>query len=142
MIRFTIPGTARGKGRPRFGNGRTYTDAATINAEAWVRACAIPHCPAVPLEGPLAVRLDVGFIVPASWSRTKRAAALDGALRPTGRPDADNLIKLVCDPLNGLLWRDDSQVVELTVTKRYAEAPGSVLTVYELTAGQFGMVPA
>ena len=131
-LTITIPGIARGKGRPRFGNGRAYTDAATVNAEAWVKACAEPHRPAVPMEGPLAVRLDVAVGVPASWSAKKRGAALDGALRPTGKPDADNVAKLALDPLNGLLWRDDSQVVELTVVKAYAEAPGMVMTVRAL----------
>ncbi len=125
----TIPGPARGKGRPRFGNGRTYTDTATQNAEAWVRLCAEPVRPMVPLDGPLAVRIEVAVAVPASWSRLRRAAALAGTTRPTGKPDADNIAKLVLDPLNGLLFRDDAQVVELTVVKRYAEAPGTVMTV-------------
>jgi Holliday junction resolvase RusA-like endonuclease len=35
----------------------------------------------------------------------------------TTRPDADNLAKAVFDALNGILWADDSQIVNSTVSK-------------------------
>jgi Holliday junction resolvase RusA-like endonuclease len=31
--------------------------------------------------------------------------------------------KIIADALNGLAWRDDSQVVSLHVSKQYAEEP-------------------
>jgi Holliday junction resolvase RusA-like endonuclease len=36
------------------------------------------------------------------------------------KPDWDNIGKAVSDSLNGLLWRDDSQVCFALVTKEYA----------------------
>ena len=43
MVKFTVPGEVRGKGRPRFtkaGNHvRTYTDSSTVNYENWVKIC-------------------------------------------------------------------------------------------------------
>ena len=131
VLTITIPGIARGKARIRTGAGRFFMAAKTRNAEAWIKHCAMGAV-AEPLDGALAVRLDVACQVPASWSRTKRAAALGGAIRPVGRPDVDNVAKNFLDPLNGLVWRDDAQVVELTVVKRYADAPGCVMTVRAL----------
>lgn len=37
------------------------------------------------------------------------------------RPDASNLLKLVEDSLNGLLWHDDCQISEVTAIKKYDE---------------------
>ena len=51
------------------------------------------------------------------------------------KPDCDNLAKAVLDALNGVLWQDDSQVVELSVSKWYAagdESPRTTIDVEEL----------
>lgn len=42
---------------------------------------------------------------------------------PTKKPDADNVSKIILDALNGLAYHDDSQVVELTVKKKFALYP-------------------
>ena len=42
-------------------------------------------------------------------------------IRPTVKPDCDNLAKSILDSLNGLAYHDDKQVVELVVKKYYAE---------------------
>lgn len=47
---------------------------------------------------------------------------LDGILKPTQKPDCDNISKAICDALTGLIWRDDSQITDLYVSKRYAES--------------------
>ena len=39
---------------------------------------------------------------------------------PITRPDLDNFAKAIMDGLNGFAWKDDAQVVELQITKRYA----------------------
>lgn len=136
MLTITIPGELRGKGRPRFssrgGFARAYTDAKTASAETWVRACAVGAACGTPIAGPVAVRLDVGVGVPASWSKRKRADALAGAVWPTGKPDLDNVLKLVGDALNGIVWADDRQIVRAEVTRRYAETPAAILTVTEV----------
>jgi len=131
MIQVRIPGEIRGKGRPRFGNGRTYTPQATRNAEAWVRACAAQAWPAAPLDGALSVTLEIGVAVPRSWTKKRQADALEGLILPTGKPDLDNQLKMVGDACNGILWRDDAQIVTATVSRRYAETPAALLTVLE-----------
>jgi Holliday junction resolvase RusA-like endonuclease len=47
----------------------------------------------------------------------------------TTRPDADNCAKAVKDALRGVVYRDDSQIVELFVSKGYDMAPGAIITV-------------
>jgi Holliday junction resolvase RusA-like endonuclease len=42
---------------------------------------------------------------------------------PTTKPDADNVVKAVFDGLNGVAFRDDVQVVDLRVRKRYSATP-------------------
>lgn len=136
MLTITIPGEMRGKGRPRFStrNGRpvAFTDSRTANAETWVRACAAGVVTGAPLEGPISLRVEIGVPVPASWSKRKRADALAGAVWPTAKPDLDNVLKLVGDALNGIVWRDDKQIVRAEVVRRYVEAPATVLTVTEV----------
>ena len=129
----TIPGALRGKQRPRAstigGRARMYTPAETVNAEAHVRQCCLDQVGQPCLDGSLSVRVGISVAIPASWSKRKQAAALAGEVKPTSKPDVDNCIKLLADALNGILWRDDAQIVELTVRKSYAPAPLTVLTV-------------
>jgi len=125
----TVPGIARGKGRPRFGNGRTFTDSATANAEAWVKACAIQQVGRPMLDGPLAVLIKVTCEVPASWSKTKKTLAAAGDIRPTSRPDLDNVCKLCLDSLNRIVWVDDAQIVTMTVAKVYGDEASTEITV-------------
>ena len=135
MIEFTIPGLPIAKGRPRFttkgGFGRTYTPVKTVNAENVVAMYA-----QMALKRPLAgaIRLEVITIhpVPKSWPKADKAEALADRIRPTTKPDADNLGKLVLDALNGVGYADDKQVVELIVLKFYGEKPLTVVRLSQL----------
>lgn len=129
LLTIHVPGDIRGKGRPRFGNERTYTDSKTLNAEAWVRHCAVQAVGSPCLEGPLSLVMNVTVGIPASWSKRKQADALAGLVRPTGRPDCDNQLKLASDALNGIVWKDDAQLVDVTIVKRYGREPGAVLEI-------------
>lgn len=68
----------------------------------------------------MAIRLPI----PQSWPKRKQAAALAGTEYPTKKPDADNVIKAIFDALNGVVWHDDTRVVDMVVRKRYAAVPG------------------
>jgi Holliday junction resolvase RusA-like endonuclease len=128
-----LPGEPRGKGRPRsrIATGRggqqfiaVYTPQET---RAYERALAIAGKMAMgarpPLDGPLEVAIVAVMGVPASWSGKKRDAALAGVVRPTGRPDLDNLGKSALDGLAEIVFHNDSQVVRATIEKRYGEEP-------------------
>jgi Holliday junction resolvase RusA-like endonuclease len=98
------------------------TPAKTMNYEAILAARgadAMNGRP--PLDGPLQVTVTAFMPLAASWTPKKVAAALAGEIRP-GLPDWDNIAK-VCDALNGIVWRDDRQIVEGRVSKRYDPDP-------------------
>lgn len=132
MITITIPGQPIGKGRPRATRGgRMYTPAKTANTEAFVKLCAMQALPEkyVIDVNPLFVAVEAVCDIPASWSRKKRETALAGVSRPTGKPDLDNIAKLYCDALNGIVWKDDSQIVSMKLWKRYGEQPMTIIRV-------------
>lgn len=124
-----IPGVMRGKQRPRFGGGRAYTPAQTVNAEAHIRACALAQVGQPCLVGALAVAMEVAVAIPVSWPKRRRAQAMAGMIHPTGKPDLDNCAKIIADALNEIVWRDDAQIVVMVASKHYAEVPGTVLKV-------------
>lgn len=130
-ISFSIPGRLAGKGRPRFARatGRAYTPANTRSMEATVRQFAADAMRGKPpLEGPVKLSVLICINHPASWSKRRKAETVF----VTGKPDADNQIKIF-DAANGILWRDDSQIAQIEFDRRYANGPEFVhVTVSEL----------
>ena len=124
-LSFAVPGRPQGKGRPRFvrATGHAYTPEHTASYEAKIAGFAQAEMlrPPIELGRPIRLTVTAAFLPPASWSRKKRDQALLGMIRPTGKPDIDNLAKVVGDSLNGVVWHDDQCVVEATVRKVYAE---------------------
>lgn len=71
-----------------------------------------------------AISLEVWFYLPRPKALlTKRLAGQ--AIGHTKKPDVDKLVRAATDALTGIAWRDDAQVVDLFVHKRYC-APGEV----------------
>ena len=124
---FEIPGEPKGKGRPRFTrNGRTYTPEQTAVYENLVKVMfmqAYPDTQPIPQGTPCTARLTAFFPIPQSAGKKKSADMESGSIRPTKKPDTDNIAKIVLDALNGLAYHDDSQVVDLTVIKTYSREP-------------------
>ncbi|MFL8231041.1 RusA family crossover junction endodeoxyribonuclease, partial [Clostridioides difficile] len=48
---------------------------------------------------------------------------VEGLIRPNKKPDLDNIIKSVADSLNGIAYKDDSQIVEVVSKKYYSDRP-------------------
>lgn len=68
---------------------------------------------------PIAVHLNFYFTPPKSYSK-KRIRAIEAKEELfTKKPDADNLGKSVLDGMNGVLFKDDSQIIGLTIGKHY-----------------------
>lgn len=133
-ITFTIPGAAVGKGRPKFarrGNFvQAYTPEKTASYENLVKLAAAQAMNArQPLQNALQATILVRVIPPVGWSQKKRLSAVSGEIRPTTKPDADNIAKCILDACNGIAYEDDKQVCDLVVRKRYAEIPGVVVTL-------------
>lgn len=68
-----------------------------------------------------AVCVDITFYLPIrpSWPKQKRLDAEYGVLRPTKKPDVDNLYKGLVDALTGITWKDDSIITDASIKKRY-----------------------
>lgn len=130
-LQFTVLGRPRGKGRPRFGNGRTYTDKQTLEYERLIATRAAEAMPCAAVETPVSVRIVVYKGIPASWSKTRRQRAMMGGEIP-GKPDLDNVAKAVLDALNGVAYVDDVQVVKLAVSKNFSEEPRIEVSVREM----------
>ena len=140
-IEFFVPGIPVGKGRPRAarrGAGVVmFTPEKTADYEALVAATAAAALPGNSLahqllDGPLEAALEMRFPVPASWSKAKRARALAGAEWHTSKPDADNVAKAILDACNGVVFRDDAQVVTLIAAKAFSEEPGVRVVIREV----------
>jgi Holliday junction resolvase RusA-like endonuclease len=135
MIAFTVPGQPQGKGRPRIVKigqfSRLASPKETVAYEGLIAHAAYVAMGAnnALVDGPVRVRMTIACSVPASWSQKKQRMALEGSVRPTTKPDVDNVVKAVFDGCNGVVWRDDVQVVELNLTKLYSPAPGVVVEI-------------
>jgi Holliday junction resolvase RusA-like endonuclease len=131
MIAFYVPGEPVAKGRPRFvcATGRTFTPAKTISYEGQVKSAAyVAMDCARPMEGPVRLTVRATWLVPKSWSKKRK----DAAVWKESKPDADNIAKIVKDALNGLVYRDDAQVAELIVQKRYGVLAGLTVSIEQL----------
>lgn len=137
MIEFTVLGHAVAQGRPRAGktrNGRTilYDPAKSRSYKEYVRLVASQNAPKSLLTGPLSVRMVIYRETLKSFSRRKKLLAEEGEVRPTTKPDLDNHAKSICDALNGIIYKDDSQIVDLSVSKFYSENPRVEIRIEEI----------
>lgn len=127
---FIIEGEPVAKGRPRFGNGRTYTPQKTRDAEENIREQVkySLDCPATPLKCPLEAHFVFYMPIPPSWSEKKRRAHLGEP--HTQKPDVDNATKLVLDSLNGIIYEDDGQVWQITAKKVWSNTGKTEVQFY------------
>lgn len=135
-IRFLVPETPKGKARPRFstwsGQVRTYTPESTKQFENlvhWYSKQAMGERHPFPKEVPVSVDVKACFPVPSSYSKKKREACLNGTIKHTKKPDCDNVLKAVCDPMNKTVFWDDSQVFQTSVEKVYCDGNRGYLEI-------------
>lgn len=129
MQKITVSGQPQGKLRARHGKNfitgapQTYTPEKTRAYEAHVAWSY--KAQGGRNYGDSYVRLGVlaFYGIPKSWTKAKKQQAREGALRPSVKPDADNIIKAVADALNGVAYTDDTQVVEVFARKYYSDSP-------------------
>lgn len=121
-----IYGEVKGKGRPRFRNAgrfvQTYTPKETASYENLVKVEYQEQDGKFYDKGiPLKVDIKAYFEIPKSVSKKKYQDMFNGIIRPTKKPDADNIAKIILDALNKVAFADDTQVVDLRVRKYYSE---------------------
>ena len=136
MLHFHVEGNPVGKGRPRFRRTKnfvqTYTDSKTAAWEEKVKSAAkqgMGDTP--PLETPVSVYGYFGLSVPSSHSKKRTTACLEGREAPSKKPDLDNMAKAVLDAMNGVVFKDDSQIINLHLKKVYSIEVGVNVLVKE-----------
>lgn len=122
--KFIVFGKPQPKQRPRFNTrtGTAYTPRETQLYETEVKYYFLRDNPrARKLEGALAVRIDAYFEPPKATAKAVREKMYLGKIRPAKKPDADNIIKAICDGLNGIAYVDDGQIVSVSCRKLYGD---------------------
>lgn len=123
-LRIIVPGQPQGKGRARFGNGRTYTPAKTVAYEGLIALAGQDAMQGRDMiEGPVYLTVTATFDVPKSRAKQIAATMTGGIAWHTSKPDSDNIAKAVGDGLNGIVWKDDSQLSMVKCLKIYGEKP-------------------
>lgn len=138
-IVFAVPGPPQGKARARTvknkntGKAMSFTPDKTVLYENWIRTCYMQANGGLfnNMEM-LDINVAAFFAIPKSTSRAKRALMLSGELRPMKKPDGDNILKAVCDALNGLAYGDDRQLTDKSIHKWYSNEPRLEITIMKL----------
>lgn len=138
-IYFVVPGEVVGKGRPRFttrgGYARAITPAKTRSYEEKVKACYLAEVPFQPMQWgnkePIEMVVNAYFEIPKSASKKAKLEMLMNGY-PCKKSDADNILKIVADALNGVAYYDDCQIVSATIHKLWSEEPKLEVIVREM----------
>lgn len=121
-VTFIVEGEPQGKGRHRTTKtGHIFTPEKTALYENWIKTCYLSRTDKEMLIGELRATIHAYYCIPKSKSLKVKQSMLEGLVRPTKKPDIDNVAKCVLDSLNKIAYADDTQVVELIVNKYYAE---------------------
>lgn len=136
-IEFTIPGEPIAQGRPRAGKTRTgqtviYDPAKSRNYKQYIQLVARGYAPKKPMEGALSMTVKIYRPMLKNFSKKRRQEAEAGLYRPTTKPDNSNYIKGIEDALNGVIYKDDSQIVSSKIEKYYSENPRVEIRVEEV----------
>lgn len=138
MIEITLAGKPLGKQVIQSSEGVFYKASKTNDYMARLTYAAQQVMEGrAPLTGPIKLSVQAFMPVAVSWPKKRQTAALIGEIRPTGKPDWDNIGKML-DALNLIVWTDDAQIVDGRVVKFYSDRPRLVVQVSQLEAEMFG----
>ena len=121
-VSFEVPGNPAALKRARIGRrgsfSRMYDPQENRDAKATLAVFASKAMGKhAPLEGPLMLMVTFYFVRPKSKIRKRPP---DPFPYPHGKPDVDNLIKLCADGMNGIVYKDDAQIVACHASKQWA----------------------
>jgi Holliday junction resolvase RusA-like endonuclease len=136
MVTFKVDADPVGKQRARYakrGNFvQTYTPDKTRNYESLIKEAAIEAMgSSEPLETPVTLYLYIRAPIPKSLPKKRIEACLNGLEKPIKKPDASNVLKSVEDAMNGVVYKDDSQIVNIHVSKVYSSVSGIDVCIKE-----------
>ena len=127
-----------GKQRPKFarvGMGvNAVTPKKTANYETYIKYIYAEKYKVMMFEidEPLKIEIIAYKAPPSSTSKKKLKLMLENILRPTKKPDWDNIGKIVGDALNKVAYPDDKQIVDAHIIKFYDTEPRVEITITSL----------
>ena len=136
---FMVEGEAIPQGRPRFtrqghaydpAKSRDYKEQVALAASFAMRGEEI-----FPKGIPLKCVITIWQKMPKRFTKKQKQLAETEFLRPTVKPDVDNIAKAITDAMNGIVYADDAQIVELVCGKYYAEEPRVMVKVSPYAMG-------
>lgn len=101
--------------------GRTYDPCVQEKAEFLRLACLCTCPPSIPPLGPISCTMRFVFARPRSHCNSAGKLRRSAPRQHIYKPDTDNLAKFVLDALNGVFYKDDSQIYKLSIEKKYGE---------------------
>lgn len=142
-VDFFIEGKPQPKARARtvrrHGITRTFTPESTRVNAAKIAGAARDAMYAIgekPFTCPLKMILRI-YVRPSSDTRKDAyMQMMAGTIKPTKRPDLDNYMKQVMDALNGVVYLDDSQIVEVEASKIYAAEPRIRVIIFDVNLNE------
>lgn len=129
---FLVEGRAEGKDRPRFARGHAFTTQKTREFEAavrWSAKLAMNRHKLETTDRPVRVKVQAFYKVAASRPKSFKRLIDEKLVPYDKKPDADNVIKAICDGLNGIAYQDDKQVFSMSCEQIYTNSD-SYFTVY------------
>lgn len=138
MIKFIVESKPQGKARARTfydkraDKMRSVTPEKTKSYEDLIRWSYKAAGGQYMGEKLIKVEIQAFYPIPKSFSKKKRNDAIFERIRPTTKPDCDNIIKVVLDALNGVAYYDDKQVVSVSCEKYYGETGYLRISIQEI----------
>lgn len=129
-VNFTIDGEPVGKARPRMNTriGKAYTPDKTRIYEDYTKLLyksQVKHY----FEGYVKLTVKAFYGIAKSDSKKIKEQKSNNILRPSKKPDIDNVMKLIADSLNEIAYKDDTQIVEMQGMKFYSNKPRVEVTI-------------
>ena len=122
---FEIKEKAIGKQRPRYSSKthRMYTPTKTSTFEEKVKWAFKSKYNIETELSTKPFKAKIAVFEPAkSLSKKKKEELIKANAGYTKKSDIDNISKIILDALNGIVYKDDAQVVELEAQKIYGES--------------------
>lgn len=70
--------------------------------------------------------------IPLDEKKKEKEKMLTGEIKPVVKPDVDNVAKSILDSLNGIIYLDDKQIIELDIEKLYEKTSWTKVKIVEI----------
>ena len=135
-----IDGNPFGKQRPRVvrtgkGASRAFTPEKTMQYESYVKVLyrqKYGRYTSFKEDDELHLDIKAYYEITKSTPKYLKEMMLTGMIKPTKKPDVDNIIKIIADSLNGVAYKDDKQIVACSCQKFYASEPRVEIVISKL----------